>query len=673
MTLNPAYFKYLFLIGAAILCCFIARFLIRKKHSGSRSAKVINYGGNQKNHFYFFYRLFSVTPILRTYQKQIQAQIESLYPADYLAVTKKTTLYMLTGTGSALACFAAIIFVSRGDWFFLGAGILFVYVLITHTASNSLEKLEFKILEQFRDFLTDISQQYTNCGIIEDAIYATLDDLPYEIGIHISRIYEILNSTRVESEVAKYADIAPNRFLLTFASISASIKEYGDKKLRDGRSLFLTNINYLEEEVNTEILRRKDKHFLFSGFAFVSVAPVVFVKPLESWIKKNMTDLSPFLEGSGGIIAMASVLITAFAIYQMIETLKDGHRNSLRENKLLRRISEIPVIERILNMEINRNYTKNVRIADNLKLTGDQTGPKGFLLKRVLTGILLVIVLNTVIVISQTRMKDNLIHDFTSAYSDSIVPSEEYRVRMRDLSAVYAQDNLAYIKQEPKELREQLSSQIQEKEGMKNTYADMIAKNIVERYQSFRNVYYRWYFILLNILAAVIGFYLPYWMLLYRIQVLQMDQEDEVVQFQTLALILMHVDGVTIDVLLEWMERFAYCFKTSVSECIISLENGEAKALQRMKESERFPPFRRFVDNLLNIDNVGMEGAFAEIESERSFYQKKREQDNNILMKKKSSLCGILCFIPGLVFLAAYIIIPFALLYMRTQQNYFLG
>ena len=93
--------------------------------------------------------------------------------------------------------------------------------------------------------------------------------------------------------------------------------------------------------------------------------------------------------------------------------------------------------------------------------------------------------------------------------------------------------------------------------------------------------------------------------------------EDEVIQFQTIVLILMHVDGIMIDTVLEWMERFAFCFKTSISECIINLEYSTQKALQKMKNVETFPPFKRFVDNLLMVDDEDILTAFAEIETDR--------------------------------------------------------
>ena len=78
-----------------------------------------------------------------------------------------------------------------------------------------------------------------------------------------------------------------------------------------------------------------------------------------------------------------------------------------------------------------------------------------------------------------------------------------------------------------------------------------------------------------------------------------------------------------------------------------------------MKDSEPFPPFKRFVDNLLSIDNVGIVSAFDEIESEREYYKKKREQDNDMITHKKAARGKMIAFVPLIIAIGGYMIYPF--------------
>lgn len=170
--------------------------------------------------------------------------------------------------------------------------------------------------------------------------------------------------------------------------------------------------------------------------------------------------------------------------------------------------------------------------------------------------------------------------------------------------------------------------------------------------------------LLISIVASILGFNVPFLIMLYQVSIMKMNMEDEVIQFQTLALILMHVGGITVDVLLEWMDRFAFCFKDSISTCIINLESSVQDQLEKLKESEPFPPFKRFVDNMLAVDNVGIESAFDEIATEREYYQKKREQDNEIIINKKASRGKIIAFIPLIGAIGCHMILPFLMMAM---------
>ena len=118
-------------------------------------------------------------------------------------------------------------------------------------------------------------------------------------------------------------------------------------------------------------------------------------------------------------------------------------------------------------------------------------------------------------------------------------------------------------------------------------------------------------------------------------------------------------DGITIDTILEWLERFSYCFKASLEECIIELERGQQEALENMKAKETFPAFRRFCDKLMSIDNVGVAEAFDEIGTDRAYYIQKRQLDNKKMMDNKSAIAKMVCFAPLLYLIFLQLLLPF--------------
>ena len=129
-------------------------------------------------------------------------------------------------------------------------------------------------------------------------------------------------------------------------------------------------------------------------------------------------------------------------------------------------------------------------------------------------------------------------------------------------------------------------------------------------------------------------------------------------QFQTIMLILMHIPGTTVSSILEWMERFSSCFLESITTCRAQLGHGQIKALQAMKDSERFEPFRSFVDCLLSIDKVGVVEAFDEIAADRAYNMESQQLEKTADLQKKGIRANQIAFVPMYVVLGFYLLIP---------------
>jgi len=651
---------------SVIIVASIIYAMIMKQRTKNRGMTVKGVSRNRRNHSYFLYQIYVKTPWLSTYFEKMKRRVEAIYPADRISVNIKVTRDFSKALFTSLAIGLLILIVGWGDMFFIGTGLVVTYVTFTQMINGQISSMEDKLDGQFANFLTDVRHYYHDTNDVADSVYMTLNDIPYELGLHINRIYQILSGTHTEEDVEKYTDIAPNRFLMMFAAIAATIKEYGDKRLEDGQWLFLKNLNHLKDELNIEILKKKQLTYLFRGLKGICLTPVFLMKLIEKWAISNMPEMAEFYTNGSGTIVMAICFAVTIFCYQMVCNLRDGKVDAMKENTLLTKLSGMPVIRRLLTAEVNRNYSKSLRRGDELKIVGETIGPREFLLKRVLYGIGIAIAFNVVIIFSQAQQRSSLLHDFSESYENTLVPNADYRNSMRVISSKYI--GIAKEQNLTEKDRDLLANSIAANEKIKKTYAEVIADEIVKRIGSFREIYYKYYMFILTVLFFFVGFSIPFLLLKYQLSILKMDMEDEVAQFQTLALILVNVDGMTIDTLLIWMERFSFAFRTSISECITNLEFSVQKSLEKMKNSEPFPPFKRFCDNLLSIDNVGIVSAFDEIESEREFYKKKREQDNEMIANKKAGRAKLICYVPLISVLGLYMILPFLQMAMSMMS-----
>ena len=66
-----------------------------------------------------------------------------------------------------------------------------------------------------------------------------------------------------------------------------------------------------------------------------------------------------------------------------------------------------------------------------------------------------------------------------------------------------------------------------------------------------------------------------------RIQ--RMNMEDEVMQFHTIILMLIHIERIHVEDILNWMEQFSDIFKSSIAKCINNYEYGDRQALSSLR------------------------------------------------------------------------------------------
>ena len=91
--------------------------------------------------------------------------------------------------------------------------------------------------------------------------------------------------------------------------------------------------------------------------------------------------------------------------------------------------------------------------------------------------------------------------------------------------------------------------------------------------------------------------------------------EDEVMQYQVIILMLMRLERVDVEMILEWLDRYADIFKEQISKCLNNYESGAYEALEEMKEEVTYQEFIRIIESLQSaVEKVPIKEAFEELE-----------------------------------------------------------
>ena len=135
--------------------------------------------------------------------------------------------------------------------------------------------------------------------------------------------------------------------------------------------------------------------------------------------------------------------------------------------------------------------------------------------------------------------------------------------------------------------------------------------------------------------------------------------DDEVMQFQTIILMLMYIERVSVEYILEWLTRFSSIFREPLQRCLNNYESGAYEALEQLKDEVTYKPFIRIVESLQSaVENVKIVDAFDELETERAFFQEKRKEANERLINRKAKIGKIIGFAPMVTLFVGYLIIP---------------
>ncbi len=185
------------------------------------------------------------------------------------------------------------------------------------------------------------------------------------------------------------------------------------------------------------------------------------------------------------------------------------------------------------------------------------------------------------------------------------------------------------------------------------------AERIYDKLKLYANEYFKWIEVVVALLIAYAMYYMPILILKFQRKMRAMEMEDEVMQFQTIILMLMYIERISVEYIIEWLARYANIFKDPLMKCLNNYESGAIEALEELKEDAPYKPFVRIVESLQSaVENVKLTDAFDELETERTFYQEVRKETNERLIAKKAKIGQVIGFAPMVTLFVGYLIVP---------------
>lgn len=607
--------------------------------------------GKKGTLLYQLYDFFHGWPVTKRYIDKLTRQYENLMPGDRVGIKKQTIKAALI-IWSLDASLIIFLFALSPSIFRAIITITYIFVVNNQSLYLIFSNNSKKILIQFEKALGNIRNKYQGNKMVDLSIYQVLEESKYPIKLHLSKINDIIISENNEEEIIKYEETAPNRFLKLFLSLSVMNMKFGDKNVGE-ESVFLANLRHLKREINIEILNKKRERWLFIFLTWIAVIPILFLKAIEKWSISCFPTLVDYYNGAFGITTVIIIFLVTVSSYNLIERLKENLRIEVKNYVILSWLSKRKMIRSILNNITNKNYGRTLRTEELLKRSGESITVKQLLIKRVLYGLigLLGCILLSFLIHGQER--ERILNNSDIGNISSMISEKQEE----EITSSF----LAYIGEHrnDKLTLDEVVNNFMEKGVIKSRdLATLTAQEVVERINSYQQEYYHWYEFLIALLVGTATFYIPYIKIIAMKYIRKMVMDDEIIQFQSIILMLMHMDHMSIEIILTWMEKFSNVFRKSIQNCINNLSSGDVEALEMLKKDEPYESFIKIIENLQMCDKLPINAAFDEIHGDRYNYQENRRLENEIFLESKVTLANAIAWTPMFFTLVVYMLIP---------------
>lgn len=682
---NQAIFIIMGVTGTILVLITIIYIMMNKKMQKSEYKKLQKLRqGTKANKFSaeILYQKLYVTymkiPFIKRYVLKLRRRLEIINIDDEYNTRRDASKVLTKALAILIPVVIVTIFITKNNYLLMFILLLFELFMVDILIDGSVDKIDDKLLKQQITFFSEIRHAYHEFNMVEEAIYQVSQDDEMDVSRQGEKIYEILISDDPETELEKYYDIAPNSYLKEFAGVSYLTKEFGDRKV-DGASLYLKNVDNITQEMQLEILKRDKLNYVFQSLSVIAIVPVLLLEPLKKWAISNFGFVESWYNGKPGTIVQIAVLLITFISYILVRKLKDnGSTNQRRqtpENPWQAKVYKNKIFKKIVNLVMPKEGTKDYRKLKRLLQDAASNLKMEWVYVNRITLAIIVFIVSLLLFLYLHHISIKFVYEEPTTDYDLIggMTDKQKKAAME----LTEEDNtfLEKFKGKLKTTKKDI-----EKEVRKSKYyteatdqeITVAVDRIYDKLQTINSEYMQWFEFLMAFAFAIAGFMAPIWLLYFQKKMRQLEMEDEVMQFETIILMLMRIERVNVEIILEWLERYSNIFYEQISKCVNNYESGPWEALEDLKNDITYEPLITIIESLqAAVEKIPIKDAFDELDSERDYYREKRKASNEKLISRKGMIGKVIGFAPMVSLFVMYLIVPLVFIGLTSMSSSF--
>ena len=554
--------KYMIIaVGAIFAVIVVAYLILNKKMQKSEYQQIKKLRrGTESNKFSFevlyqkLYITYSKMPFIKSYILKLRRRLEILNVDDEYATRRDSAKILTIVLLIMIPIVTASIVFAHTNYLTLSIILIFEIFMVDNIVDNMVDKMDNNLLKEQLEFFAEIRHAYHEFNMVEEAIYQISQDDEKNISKQGEKIYEVLIANDPETELEKYYDIAPNPYLKEFAGISYLTKEFGDRKV-DKTSLYLKNVSNITEEMQIEILKRDKIDYVFQSLSIISIVPVLGLEPLKNWAVGNFSFTQSFYSGKGGMVVQILIILLTIICYLLLRKVKNNGSTDKStqntQNPWQQKVYKNPIGKKIVNLFVPKKGTKDyIKVQKLLKDSASKLRMEWLYVNRITIAIVTLLVSLFLFVQLHKVAVDWIYTEPTTEYNimTGLTGNE-----LVEAQALTESDNkfLNRFKGNTKTKVEDIYRAMERSEDYKEAKEEEIqkaAERVYEKLQKINKEVLGWFEVLLAVVFMVISYMAPIWLMMFQLKMRQMEMEDEVMQFQTIILMLMRIERVNVEI-----------------------------------------------------------------------------------------------------------------------------
>lgn len=301
-----------------------------------------------------FYKILCLNSIFRLMIGRTEYEVGRYLPFDDYGTAICTARVFLKNIFKGLLIGIISMLVAFFDKKYLVISIVLGVAAYKDSFIKWKRKQEKTILKQLSSYLNELRREYYRFNDVFEAFLAAFPVAGEELKLHLGIIEEEIEG---EGLPKRYKEASPSRFLLVFIAICQCAIKYGDND-----NTFIANIDELQKNIDSELLKWDREDFVFSAVFYAVSFSLISLSLMEKWAVSQVEELIDFYNGFNGSVTRMGCIIVTLAFISVFFKMQDTAKQGV--NPLMSVLMEIRYVNKGIKWLFNHTSIEKKQIAN---------------------------------------------------------------------------------------------------------------------------------------------------------------------------------------------------------------------------------------------------------------------------------------------------------------------